>query len=226
MFRLIKRSKIIKLSLLKIKNGKLFECIYEQLKYALITNWKWKLETFNIKNVFVNYIDNEKDLIYFKEEYELNTHLLDFKNKDDYIDAKNPLLIGFCILHDKLEYYDFKYCIKYRYIELIEVFLQGLGLGTRLLNRIKSNTKKTILPLVIIKNADTYWYKNLSKFINLNTLTTLKKYIDENGLTREIKWDLLKDVIVKKQRKVIKSYSTKFVKNIIDGFIKKIELKN
>ena len=220
MFRLIKRSKIIKLSLLQKKNNEIYECIYQQLKYALTTNWKWKLEVIETNNIFVNYVDNHQDLIYLKEEFYF---ILNFKNKKEYINAVNPLLIGFCILCEKLEYFDFKYCIKYRFVDLIETLLRGLGIGTRLLNRIKTDTKKIILPLYIVESANDYWYNYLS-FINLNTITSLNKYIKDNGLTRELKWKFLKDVITKKQRKIIKSYSTKYVKNIIECLINKIDL--
>lgn len=215
MLKTIKRSKIVKLSILKANDNETYSCIYKQLKYSLFENWKWKLEDYDEKLIFVNYIGNKQDLIFFKEEYEKNSVCLNFNNKNEFIDAINPLLIGVCILYNRNEYYDFKYNSKIRYIDLIETFIQGIGIGKRLLNRIETMIKKQLLPFFIIERANKYWYKILSHNINLNTHTTLKNYINDNLISRAINWKYLYKVITKNQLKIIKNYSCDFVTNIL-----------
>lgn len=216
--KIIKRSKVVKLSILERKNKHIFNNLCNQLVSSMDTWNNYSITNVSNNLIYINYIYNDSDITRFKEIYETDNQLNFIDTNVKYIDGTICLLIGYVIIYSKNEFYENKYNLNIRYIELTESFIRYCGIGSRLLKKVSSYNKKILLPYKPIESACEFWVKYIRKLVKFTTSDSLKIYCKSNTIS-ELKWDAMYLIIDNHCNIIIKEFSTHLINTLISNAI-------
>jgi hypothetical protein len=219
--KIVKRSQVVKLSILERKNKQIYNNLCNQLVSSM-ENWN-NYSIINVPDnlIYVNYIFNKTDIARIKQIYETKEKFNFIDTNIKYIDGTSFLLIGYIILYSKHEFNKNKYNLNIKYIDLTEAFIQYIGIGSRILKKVSSYNKTILFPYKPIEISCEFWIKYISKFVKFTTSDTLKIYCKNNTIS-ELKWDTMYSIIDAHYKNIVKEFSTNLINTLISNTNKRL----
>ena len=216
MNKILRNSSTINLRCLQKNNPQYYDIIYTQVSSMVNSYW----QNFNVQDVplqciFITYIHYPVDILQIKEMYELNELGLGVDENQQFINGICPLVVGFIILHQRSDYYCFKYNLKFYYIDRIQSLFMCCGIASKMIKRVENIKKKQLIPLIIITHSVEFWFKYLYKKLAFTTSSQLRKIIKELSLSYELSWRYIMNDIDMKCNIIINRVATNFVKNLL-----------
>lgn len=216
MNKILRNTITINLRCLKKNDIQIYDIIYTQFWSMVNSFWNnYNIEDVPLQCVFVTYIHYQPDILQIKEMYELNELGLGVDENQKYINGISPLLIGFIILHQRSDYYCFKYNLRFYYVDRIQSLFMCAGIATKMIKRVENIKKKQLIPLVIITHSVEFWFKYLYKKLAFTTSSHLRKIIKELSLSYELSWRYIMNDIDIKCNIIINRVATNFVTNFL-----------
>jgi len=215
MNKLLSNSKTNNFGLIQKHNPEIYETLYEQFIVILKHNWaNYQIGHIPNKCIFITWVYKPKDLCLLKESFEMGDFMMESPASFKYLDAINPLVVSFLILHQKHDYICFKYNCSVNYVELIGSSITGIGCGTKMLQRVQRLKQKDILPLFIIDTSVGFWFSILYKKFKFTSSNSLIKIDKDLSLSYQLNWKYLFKLIDEKCQIVASRVATEFVTDL------------
>lgn len=215
MKQILSRSKSNNFNLIKKHNPQLYQGLYEQFMLILRNTWAtYSIDHIPIKCIFITWIYKPKDLCLLKESFEMGDFMIECPDSFKFMDAINPLVVSFAILHQKHDFNCFKYNCSVNYVELMGSLITRIGCGSKMLQRVQRLKQKNILPLFIIDASIGFWFNILYKKFKFTTSNSVIKISKDLMLSFELNWKSLFNLIDEKCKVVASKLAIDFVTNI------------